>query len=62
MESSRQDRMSLICRDFPEVRFKRIWKAPMEMDNLREGGKTGQGISISVMSSLVLAHEDVNIL
>lgn len=52
--------MSLICRDFPEVRFKRIWKAPM--DNLREGGKTGQGISISVISSLVLAHEDVSIL
>lgn len=53
--------MKFICRDFPEICFKRFWKAPINIGKLGEGEKAGQGLGISVKSSLV-AHEDLDIL
>lgn len=53
--------MKFICRDFLEICFKRVWKAPINMSKRGEGEKTRQGLVISLISSLV-AHEDLSIL
>lgn len=53
--------MKFLCRDFPKVCFKRVWKAPIDGDKPGEVGKAGQVVDMSVISSLVLVHEAMNI-